>query len=173
MPMMALVASELNGAGAGLSLSEFGLSLSIASPLLFRAWRRDKTLSVTFSEGGDETSSTDSASKEDPSLVSGLSLLLWLGEDELEKLFGAPTGDDLGALPSEEHLLEEAEEEEDGDLAGEEALKGVRKDDLSVANAPTTAMKTNATTIRSWRAIFLICFSIDSYICINFSLMKY
>ncbi|KAH1113488.1 hypothetical protein J1N35_006866 [Gossypium stocksii] len=169
MPMMALVASELNGAGAGLSLSEFGLSLSIASPLLFRAWRRDKTLSVTFSEGGE----TDSASKEDPSLVSGLSLLLWLGEDGLEKLFGAPTGDDLGALPSEEDLVEEAEEEEDGDLAGEEALEGVGKDDLSVANAPTTAMKTNATTIRSWRAIFLVCFSIDSYICINFSLMKY
>ncbi|KAK5843627.1 hypothetical protein PVK06_006085 [Gossypium arboreum] len=106
-------------------------------------------------------------------MVSGLSLLLWLGEEELQELFGAPTGDDLGALPSEEDLVEEAEEEEDGDFAGEEALEGVCEDDLSVANAPTTAMKTSATTIRSWRAIFLFCFSIDSYICINFSLMMY
>ncbi|KAK5843628.1 hypothetical protein PVK06_006086 [Gossypium arboreum] len=134
MPMMALVASELNGADAGLSLLKFGLSLLTASPLLFRACKRDKTLSVTFGEGGDEKSSTDSASKEDPSLVSGLSLLLWLGEEELKKLLRAPTGDDLGALPSEEDLVEEAEEEEDGEFAGEEALEEVGEGDLSCNN---------------------------------------
>ncbi|PPD96868.1 hypothetical protein GOBAR_DD06136 [Gossypium barbadense] len=109
--MIVLVASELNGADVGLSLLEVELSLSTASPLLFWAWRRDKTLSATFGEGRDETSSTDSASKEDPSLLSRLPLLLWPGEEELAKLFEAPTGDDLGALPLEEDFVEDIEEE--------------------------------------------------------------
>ncbi|KAH1113490.1 hypothetical protein J1N35_006868 [Gossypium stocksii] len=83
-------------------------------------------------------------------------------EEVLEKLFGAPKINDLGAYPldfggyeeglSEDgvgDLVEEAEEEEDGDFSGEEALEGVGEGDLLVANTPTTAMKTSATITRS------------------------
>ncbi|PPD96869.1 hypothetical protein GOBAR_DD06137 [Gossypium barbadense] len=162
MPMMTSVASELKGAGVELSLLEFGLSLSIALSLLFRAWRRVKNLVVTFGEGEDDTSSSDSASKDDPFLVSGLSLLLWLGEEVLEKLFGAPIREYLEAHlldfdGYEEGLLKdgvgdlvEEAEKEDGDFWGEEALKGVGEGDLSVANTLTIAMKTSATTTRPW-----------------------
>ncbi|PPS02598.1 hypothetical protein GOBAR_AA18073 [Gossypium barbadense] len=99
---------------------------------VFRARRREsKTSSVAVGERGDETSSRDLTPEEYPLLALGLSLLLGLMQKELNV---------------------------DGDFEGEDALEGTGEGDDSIANAPTTTMKTSATTkIRSWDAIFYFC----------------
>ncbi|PPS02596.1 hypothetical protein GOBAR_AA18071 [Gossypium barbadense] len=102
---------------------------------VFRARRREsKTSSVAVGEGGDETSSRYLTSEEYPLLVLGLSLLLGLGEEELEV---------------------------DGDFEGEDALEGTGEGDDLTTNAPTTTMKTSAS--QNEKHLFSIPFAAHGY----------
>ncbi|PPS02597.1 hypothetical protein GOBAR_AA18072 [Gossypium barbadense] len=92
---------------------------SLALVMVLARRRESKTSSVLVGDGGDETSSRGSTLEEYPLLALGLSLLLGLGEEELEV---------------------------DGDFEGEYALERTGEGDDLTANSPTKTMKTSATT---------------------------